>query len=149
MSFSYSLLRALLGIAIFSLACALTAATGEGDAVPSASLEARIAEGEKLYARLCGACHSLDHNRVGPKHKQIFGAKAGSVPDYRYSRALQNLDVIWDEDTLDQWLQNPPRFARGTSMGFSVRDAQDRALIIAYLKHESTRTKDDAEASTP
>lgn len=138
---NFSPLRALMGIAILILVSAVPASRAEDEAVTDAAHEARLEQGQKLYARLCGACHSLDHNRVGPRHKNTFGSKAGSVSDFRYSRALQTLDTVWDEETLDDWLQNPTRFARGTSMGFSVRDAQDRALIIAYLKHVSERSE--------
>ena len=149
MSNRYSPLRALIGVAILALVGTAHIVAEEKDALSEAPLEASIAEGQTLYERQCGACHSLDHNRVGPRHSNTFGSKAGSVPDFRYSRALQNLDIIWDEDTLDEWLQNPPRFARGTSMGFSVRNENDRAHIIAYLKYVSKRAAEEAASVEP
>ena len=82
----------------------------------------------------CGACHSLDQNRVGPRHRGIVGRKAGSVPDFRYSPALQKLDLVWNADTLDTWLQNPSAVAPGTSMGFRVRKPEDRAAIVSFLE---------------
>lgn len=97
-----------------------------------------IERGERLYQRRCGACHSLDANRVGPKHRGVYGRAAGSVPDFRYSNALRELNIIWDDDTLDSWLENPPAFAPGTAMGVRLADPGEREAIIAYLKSLST-----------
>lgn len=94
---------------------------------------ARIERGQLVYQRQCGACHSLDQNRVGPMHRGVVGRAAGTVPGYRYSRALQELDLIWTPETLDTWLENPTQVARGTAMGFRLQDDADRAAVIAYL----------------
>lgn len=114
------------------------ASEGGGDGSPhsTASL-ALIERGQALYERRCGACHSLDANRVGPKHRNVYGRAAGAVSDYRYSKALQELDVIWTEETLDPWLENPAAFAPGTAMGFRLSKAEERTAIIAYLKSVS------------
>lgn len=98
---------------------------------------ALIERGERVYQRQCGACHSLDQNRVGPMHRGVIGRAAGTVPGYRYSRALQGLDLVWTDETLDAWLQNPSQMARGTAMGFRLQDAADRAAVIAYLESVS------------
>lgn len=151
LNFPYAL-RALFSIAILAAFLPIQAqdASSPDEGHPSVIVEANSVltgeafdQAENLYQRKCGACHSLDHNRVGPSHRGVFGAKAGSVDDFRYSRALQSLDVIWDEKTLDEWLQNPPRFARGTSMGFSVQNAEERAQIIAYLKSVPVTPKEE------
>ena len=36
--------------------------------------------GAELYDARCGACHSLEANRVGPAHRGVYGRKAGSAP---------------------------------------------------------------------
>jgi cytochrome c len=56
------------------------------------------------------------------------------VPDFRYSPALQKLDLVWTAETLDTWLENPSAVAKGTSMGFRVRKPEDRAAIISFLE---------------
>jgi cytochrome c len=104
-----------------------------GDHPPGASLEL-IQQGETLYQRRCGACHSLDQNRIGPMHRGVYGRKAGSVESFRYSPALRDLDVIWNSETLDAWLQNPTAFAPGTTMGFRLTNAEERRAIVAYLR---------------
>jgi cytochrome c len=90
--------------------------------------------GGQLYQAKCTACHSIDYNGVGPAHKKLFGRKAGSLPDYNYSPAVQASTVVWDEKTLDKWLTNPQKFIPGQKMGFQVASPQDRADLIAYLK---------------
>ena len=90
--------------------------------------------GGQLYQAKCTACHSIDYNGVGPAHKNLFGRRAGSLPDYNYSPALKTSKVVWDEKTIDQWLTNPQKFIPGQKMGFQVESKQERADLIAYLK---------------
>lgn len=89
--------------------------------------------GQARYEARCGGCHSVEMNRVGPKHRGVFGRKAGAVADYPYSTALKKSGLTWDAATLDKWLTGPPKLVPGTKMGVSVADAKDRADIIAYL----------------
>ena len=99
--------------------------------------------GAKVY-RQCMICHSLDKNGIGPSHRDVFGRRAGSVPDYGYSAALKGSNIVWNETTLDHWLTNPQAFVPGTKMMFSVDDAQDRADVIAFLKEKATSGQSNA-----
>ena len=93
--------------------------------------------GEQIYHR-CQGCHSIDANRVGPRHAGLFGRHAGSLEDYNYSDAMRASGVVWDENTLDQFLTAPRKFIPGTKMPFAgIPDAQERADLIAYLKKAS------------
>jgi cytochrome c len=91
------------------------------------------ARGAVLYQG-CEDCHSIDKNDVGPLHRGVVGRKAGSVPDYDYSPALKNSNIVWTEDNLDKWLTNPQGLVPGTKMFFQVNGAKDRADLIAFLK---------------
>ena len=91
------------------------------------------ARGKTLY-QACAACHAIDENDVGPKHRGVVGRRAGSVGDYAYSPALKRSGLTWDEATLDRWLVNPSALVPGTKMFFKIDDAQARADLIAYLK---------------
>jgi cytochrome c len=43
--------------------------------------------------------------------------------------------VVWDEDQMFVYLENPKKFVPGTKMVFAgFKKPQDRADIIAYLK---------------
>jgi cytochrome c len=94
------------------------------------------AHGATVYHE-CMICHSLDKNGIGPRHRGVFGRKAGSVPDYDYSAALKAADIVWNETALDQWLTNPQALVPGTKMMFSVSNAQDRADVIEFLKEKA------------
>ena len=112
---------ALAAAALSLLSCA--AAQPAGDA----------ARGERLYEAQCSACHSIDVNRIGPAHRGVVGRRSGAAPGFRYSPALQRLNVVWTSENLDRWLTDPAAMAPGTAMGVSVPAQQDRADIIAYL----------------
>jgi cytochrome c len=89
--------------------------------------------GERVYA-VCLACHSLQAHSAGPKHCGLVGRKAGTAPGYDYSPAMRGSKIVWDGETLDRFLADPMKNVPGTSMIFSgVRDAKDRADLIAYL----------------
>lgn len=122
------------GLVVLVLACG---------AVPVVADTARAADpvrGQQLYESRCGACHSLDDNRVGPAHRGVYGRHAGRAKDYEYSTAVAKSKVVWTEVTLDQWLRNPEKQIPGQKMGYSVLDAQDRADVIAYLKLATAAT---------
>lgn len=88
----------------------------------------------KARYQACAACHSIDDNDLGPKHRGVVGRRAGTVPDYNYSPALKNSGLTWDEATLDRWLSNPSELVPGAKMFFKLDDPQARADVIAYLK---------------
>jgi cytochrome c len=90
--------------------------------------------GQTLWESRCTGCHSLDQNRIGPKHRGVFGRTAGTAEGFTYSTGVKNSGVVWDEASLDAWLTNPMGFIPGAKMAFRVSTAEDRAHIIAYLK---------------
>ena len=100
-----------------------------------AGLDGHATNGKTLY-QACAACHSIDDNDIGPRHRGVLGRRAGSVADYSYSAALKQSGITWNETTLDRWLTNPSAFVPGTKMFFKIDDAQSRADIIAYLKEQ-------------
>lgn len=101
---------------------------------PMAALAAGdAARGRVAYEARCGACHSVEADRIGPRHAGVFGRKAGSVPEFDYSPALRASAVVWSEKTLDQWLGNPESLIPGQRMGYQLGDAAIRADIVAYL----------------
>ena len=89
--------------------------------------------GQKLYEGKCGACHSVEANRVGPLHRGVVGRPPGTAPGYDYSPAVKKLRGVWTPARIDLWLQDPQKVAPGTKMYFQVTDAGQRRDIIAYL----------------
>jgi cytochrome c len=66
----------------------------------------------------------------------VLGRRAGSLPDYAYSQALRESQIVWDAANLDRWLTSPQALVPGAKMFFSLPDAQMRADIIAYLAQQ-------------
>jgi cytochrome c len=103
--------------------------------VQQAAAAADAAHGAQVY-KTCALCHAFEKNGAGPKHAGVFGRTAGTVPDYRYSPALQRSGIVWSDATLDKWLADPQALVPGTKMFFNVDSAQDRADVIEYLKQK-------------
>lgn len=117
------------------MAAAVLAAAGLVGTVSLAeSATPSTAHGAEVYER-CAACHSLERDRTGPRHCDLFGRRAGSVADFEYSEAMRASGITWDEATLDRFLAAPMRAVPGTSMGYAgIDDARERRDLIAYLK---------------
>jgi cytochrome c len=103
-----------------------------------ASAEGDPAKGEKIFAR-CKACHTVEagKNKVGPSLAGVVGRHSGSIADFKYSDAMHNANLTWDEATLDKYLADPKGFVPGNKMLFpGLKNEQDRQDVIAYLKQQ-------------
>src|SRR6266851_7856296 len=93
--------------------------------------------GERMY-RGCVACHSLEPNRnmTGPSLAEVWNRKSGSLPSFpRYSPALKSAGIIWNDDTLEEWIKDPQHFIPENTMTFpGMKDAGQRADLLAFLK---------------
>lgn len=122
-----------------------TAATAAAFASPPGDPE----RGEQVYQR-CIGCHSLDRDRTGPHHAGVFGRRVGGVDGFNYSDAMRKAGaagMVWNEETLDAFLKAPRKFLPGTRMGYAgVKDDQERADLIAYLRAQSDSAQDQAQA---
>jgi cytochrome c len=112
-----------------------------------ASVRAADIKNGKAVFEKCAACHSLEagKNDIGPSLAGIFGRKAASLEDFRYSTAMKQSNVTWDERTLDAFIADPQAFIPGNRMPFDgLIDKQDRDDLLAYLKL-ATKNPDSAE----
>ena len=100
-------------------------------------------KGKRLYNR-CRACHNLTataRTRIGPNLDNLFGRQAGTQSGYKYSKALQEVDFVWTETNLDNWLAQPRTFLPGNKMAFAgLRKEQDRKDLMAYLREATVAT---------
>jgi cytochrome c len=118
----------LAGIASFAVAIVLMAAPAFAAGDP--------AKGEKVFAK-CKACHTTEagKNRVGPSLAGVFGRTSGTVEGFKYSDAMKNAGVVWDDETISKYLEAPKGFIEGNKMAFpGLKNQQDRDDVIAYLK---------------
>jgi cytochrome c len=95
---------------------------------------AEIAAGREIYER-CAACHSLEVDRVGPRHCGLFGRRAGSVPGFAYSDAMRNSGIVWNRQTLDVFLANPLGTVPGTFMTYAgIQNRDERTQLLSFLE---------------
>ena len=109
----------------------------------TASGAAADPEKGKTAFQKCAACHSVDDTKSdGPRLKGVFGRKAASLDDYRYSAAMTRSEIVWDAKTLDAYIADPQGYIRGNRMTFSgISDPEERADLIAYLE-QATKARD-------
>jgi cytochrome c len=89
--------------------------------------------GEKVFSR-CQACHSLARNRTGPRLCGVVGRAAGSVPEFRYSGAMLSSGLVWEEEKLLSFIEDPRGTVPGTFMGYAgVKDVGERLALLAFL----------------
>jgi cytochrome c len=126
-----------------------TAALGCLAALLAGLASARAADakkGKELFEK-CAACHSLQANKNddAPSLAGIFGRKAAAIEEFRYSSAMKQSNVTWDERTLDAFIEDPQAFIPGNRMPFDgLKDKPDREDLLAYLK-EATKTSNSAQ----
>ncbi len=95
--------------------------------------------GKAVFAQ-CMTCHSAKagENKVGPSLHGIIGRHSGIVPGFHYSTANKNSGLVWTEQELYKYLENPQKTVPGTYMTYTgVKDPQKRADVIAYLQENT------------
>lgn len=108
----------------------------------SAVADGDAERGRKAF-RVCVACHSVKKgaHRTGPSLANIWGRKAGTIEGFRrYSKALKQANIIWNEHSLDAWLANPRGYLPGNRMTFrGLSDETQRRDLIAFLRSVSEK----------
>jgi cytochrome c len=109
-------------------------------AAPAVAQEGNAEEGAEVFKK-CRACHDVGpeaKNKVGPLLNDIVGRQAGTIEGFNYSEANKSAGgkgLVWTEDVLFKYLENPLAFMAGTKMAFAgLKDPQDRKDLIAFLK---------------
>jgi cytochrome c len=73
---------------------------------------------------------------TGPSLAGLWNRKAGSLASFsRYSSPLQSANIVWNDKTLDEWINDPQHLIPGNEMTFDgIKDARQRADLLAFLK---------------
>ena len=94
--------------------------------------------GQLLFNNACRTCHTLEEgdNRLGPHLHGLLGRKAGSLPGYSYSSAMAGSGIVWDDATLDRFIEDPEAVVPGHNMKpyTGLASPEERARLIAFLK---------------
>ena len=108
-----------------------------------------VPNGQRQFQRKCAVCHTLTPSsarRAGPTLHNLFGRRAGTVEDYKYSATLTGSDIVWTEETVNALFdEGPDHYIPGTKMPMQrITGANDRADLIAYLK-SATQIDEDTQ----
>tara|TARA_Y100000389_G_C17134527_1_gene351873 strand:+ start:233 stop:541 length:309 start_codon:yes stop_codon:yes gene_type:complete len=95
-------------------------------------------KGAKIFKTKCSSCHSIEKDngsKPGPNLYKIFGTQLGQNVGYSYSSAFKTKNIIWNDETLYEFLTNPKKYIPGTKMVFAgIKKEQDKRDVIEYLK---------------
>jgi cytochrome c len=103
-----------------------------------------LEHGEKVFKK-CSACHMIasgGKNMIGPNLWNVIGRTAGSVSDYKYSKAMIAYGKEWTYEEMNSYLIKPQAYVKGTKMAFAgLRKEKDRASVILFMNSKSSSPK--------
>ena len=97
-------------------------------------------EGAKVFKK-CAACHSIKEggaNKIGPALWGVLGRTAGTVPGYKYSKAMAGHGKNWSFEEMNGFLIKPKDWIKGTKMSFAgLKKEKERAAVILYMNNNT------------
>ena len=106
-----------------------------------------------IIFKKCVSCHTIDKggdNKIGPNLFGIVDAPVAHHADYTYSNAMKETEGKWTYAALNDYLFKPRRYVPGTKMSFvGIKDDQERADVIAYLRENSDNPPPLPEVKAP
>ena len=116
-----------------------SSSTGSGD-IMALLASASAADGKKVFKK-CAACHSIAKgggNKIGPALWGVLGRQAGSISDYKYSKAMATHGKSWSFEEMNGFLIKPKDWIKGTKMTFvGLKKETERAAVILYMNNNT------------
>jgi cytochrome c len=103
---------------------ALIAAAALIAALAGPALAQDVEKGAIVFKK-CALCHNVGPNatnKVGPELNGLNGRRSGSVPDFNYSDSNKKSDIVWNEETFKEYIEDPSAKIPG-----DLRRHQERA----------------------
>ena len=98
------------------------------------------ADGAKIFKK-CAACHSIAQdggNKIGPALWNVLGRQAGSVSNYKYSKAMTAHGKVWSFEEMNGFLIKPKNWIKGTKMSFAgLKNGKDSVAVILYMNENT------------
>lgn len=130
----------------------VSAATFAAGSVFAAENLGDAEKGEAVYKK-CKSCHQIGadaKDRTGPHLNGVFGRRAAAHDGFKYSKSMKRAGddgLVWTAETLDAYVENPRALVSKTRMSFrGLKDAEDRANLLAFLRVYSDNPQDVPEA---
>ena len=94
--------------------------------------------------RACVACHTLSEKevpRAGPTLAGLYGRRIASLPGYRFSEALKEMDIVWSPETVAKLFEvGPNTYTPGTKMPEQrIGSLEDRKALTDFLARATAR----------
>ena len=132
-------------VANVTTAASTTASETNSDDADSENIMALFAsvsvEDGATQFKKCLSCHSIakdGKNKIGPKLFGVLDRKAGSISDYKYSKAMVAFGKSWSVKEMDGFLTKPRDWVKNTKMSFiGLKNAKDRAAVILYMNENT------------
>ncbi|MDA8832453.1 PQQ-dependent sugar dehydrogenase, partial [Candidatus Pelagibacter bacterium] len=89
-----------------------------------------------VRGNVCLNCHHLgitNETHSAPSLVGIFNRKAGTDPNFQYSKAFDNIDFRWNKTNMIDYLLDPQKFLPGTTKSFKLKDSKDGIKLIDEL----------------
>ena len=117
-----------------------TSVSSESGNIMALFASTSAADGAKVFKK-CLTCHSIgkgDPNKIGPNIFGVLNRKAGSISDYKYSKAMAAYGKVWSFEEMNGFLTKPKDWIKGTKMSFmGLKSAKDRAAVILYMNENT------------
>jgi cytochrome c len=128
------------GVSVSTISSETSSNDSESADIMALFASTNASDGAKIFKK-CAACHSITQggsNKIGPALWGVLGRKAGSVSDYKYSKAMVAYGKAWSFEEMNDFLIKPKDWIKGTKMSFAgLKNPKERAAVILYMNENT------------